>query len=78
MKNKKKGYWPLMILTILLTLAGIITIIPSESASKECLLNYKALCSFTPIGTIICFTLAGIVCIIKKKNSLVNKIILIN
>jgi hypothetical protein len=67
MKQKKKSYWFLMILTILFTLAGIITTIPAESASKECLLGYKAHCSFTPIGTIICFLLAGLVCIIRKR-----------
>ena len=29
------------------------TIVPDCSASKECMLGYKAHCSFTPISTII-------------------------
>jgi hypothetical protein len=32
---------------------AIATLIPSASASKPSLLGYKALCSFSPIGTLI-------------------------
>ena len=67
MRKKKKGYWFLMVLTVLFTIAGIVTMIPVESASKECLLGYKAHCSFTPIAAIICFVLAGSVCVIRKR-----------
>jgi hypothetical protein len=67
MATRKKGYRPLLAVTVLLTLAAVSTIIPSSSASKECLLGYKAHCTFTPIGTIICLAAAGIVCTIRKR-----------
>ena len=67
MKVRKNGYGLLMVLTIVLTLAGVITLIPSAGASKTCLLGYNALCSFTPISTVICFLFAGMLCQIRKK-----------
>jgi hypothetical protein len=38
--------------------AAVRTAMPSEKASKLCLLGYKAHCSFTPISTIICIIAA--------------------
>ena len=38
--------------------AAVLTAMPSEKASKLCLLGYKAHCSFTPISTIICIIAA--------------------
>ena len=38
--------------------ATVITIIPDSSASKECMLGYKAHCSFTPISTVILIFIA--------------------
>ena len=37
----------------ILVIAAIKTALPEANASKPCLLGYKALCSFTPISTII-------------------------
>ena len=37
--------------------AAILTAIPAASASKACRLGYKALCSFTPYGTVILLAL---------------------
>jgi hypothetical protein len=34
-------------------IAAVKTTLPEAKASKPCLLGYKALCSFTPISTII-------------------------
>ncbi len=34
--------------------AAVRTALPSEKASKLCLLGYKAHCTFTPISTVIC------------------------
>jgi hypothetical protein len=36
-----------------LSIAAIKTMIPNSNASKPCLIGYKAVCSFTPISTII-------------------------
>lgn len=67
MKTRKKGYGIFLILTILFTLAAISTLLPQASVSKSCLLGYKAHCSFTPISTIICVLLTGLICKIRKK-----------
>ncbi|MFQ6065684.1 MAG: hypothetical protein ACE5K3_00210 [bacterium] len=67
MKKRKKGYLPLLVLTILFTLAAVVTVIPQASASKECFLGYKAHCTFTPIGTLICVIVAGVTCSIRKR-----------
>lgn len=36
----------------------VITIVPDSSASKACMLGYKAHCSFTPVSTIILVIMA--------------------
>lgn len=59
MKKRKNGYGVLLALTILLTLAALATLIPSSSASKECALGYKALCTFAPMGTVVLLLAAG-------------------
>ncbi len=38
---------------------AIVTALPESSASKDCLLGYRAHCTFTPISTIILLGLAG-------------------
>jgi len=40
-------------------LAAISTLIPFQ-ASKPCLLGYYAHCSYTPISTVICLAIAGV------------------
>ncbi len=67
MKVRKKGYWFLFSLTLFFTLLAISTIIPSERASKACMIGYKAHCTFTPISTIICVIPAGLVCFVRKR-----------
>lgn len=67
MADKKKGYSLLLGLTILLTLAGALTMFPMASASKTCLIGYSAVCSWAPISALLLFLAAGIVCIIRKK-----------
>lgn len=66
MKIRKRGYWWLLILTILFVVMAAKTIIPAETASKNCMLGYKAYCTFAPISTILCLMLAGMVCFIRK------------
>jgi hypothetical protein len=64
---KKKGYIPLLILTIIFTILAVATAIPQSSASKTCFLGYKAHCPFTPWATIICLLLAGTTCVVRKR-----------
>jgi len=68
MKTKKKGYGFLLVLTIVVTLAGLWTLVPQASAAKVCILGYKAHCTFTPISTLVCIALAAIICRIRKRN----------
>ena len=57
----------LLILAVIFAVAAILTLLPRPSASKECVLGYHALCTFTPISTgilavptLICAALAAI------------------
>ena len=69
MRNKKKGYGYLLLLTVLLTVAAILTLIPHAAASKECMLGYKSVCSFTPVSTLILVIAAGVTCVVRKRRS---------
>ena len=72
MAQKLKGYGFIMILTVVVTLAGIVSMLPNSNASKECLLSYKAVCSFAPISAVICFGIAGVLCVIRKRRLIVK------
>ena len=61
-KRKKPGYGIMMGLTIIATLAALLTLMPQGSASKLCRLGYKAHCSFTPISTLICLFISLVIC----------------
>lgn len=69
----KKIIRSLIILVILFAVIGgwvyaaVRTIAPDSSASKVCMLGYKAHCSFTPISTIICIIAAAVTFLITKK-----------
>lgn len=62
----KTGYKVFMIITIVLTVSGLITLLPYGSASEKSMMGYKALCSFAPLSTLICFVLAGVSCKIRR------------
>jgi hypothetical protein len=64
---RKKGYWLLLMLTLLFTICAVSTLAPSERVSKVCMLGYKAHCSFTPISTLVCIAFAGMTCFIRKR-----------
>jgi hypothetical protein len=66
-QRKNPGYIILMVTTIICTLAAVSTVIPSPLASKACMLGYKAHCTFTPIGTIMCLAFAGISCVVRAR-----------
>ena len=61
----KRRYW---IGTVVFILLGIATLIPVP-ASKPSFLGYYAHCSFTPISTIICWGIAGIVYWLGRKKA---------
>jgi hypothetical protein len=49
-----------MVFAVIHPLLAIWTLIPVGTASKVCLLGYKAHCTFTPISTVILLALAGL------------------
>ena len=57
--NDRKFPTHLIFTAVYFSLA-IATVIPLASASKASLLGYKALCSFTPISTLILLALGGL------------------
>ncbi len=67
MKEKKRGYLPLLVLTILFALLAVSTLVPQISASKECYLGYRAHCTFAPISTLICAAISGLICMVRKR-----------
>jgi hypothetical protein len=50
---KGRGMSIFLLFAIVLALTTIVTVLPRSSAKKVSLLGYRALCSFSPISTII-------------------------
>jgi hypothetical protein len=48
-------------------LAAVLTLVPFMAVSKPCRLGYKALCSFTPISTVILLAMCGLHVFLQKK-----------
>ncbi len=67
MKTRKKGYKALLALTMLFTLAAIITLFPNSGASKVNLMGYHSICSAAPMSTLILVIGAGATCFFRKK-----------
>lgn len=55
------------VVIVIISIAAIKTALPEAAASKPCLLGYKALCSFTPISTIILFAIAAFLFFLSSK-----------
>jgi hypothetical protein len=68
MKTKKKGYKWMLALTILFSLAAIITLLPNAAASKDNIMGYHAVCSATPMSTLLLVICAGATCFFRKKH----------
>ena len=67
MKERKQPWYGILLgLTILFTFCALLTLVPMK-ASKLCKLGYYAHCSYTPISTIICLSLALVTCKIRAK-----------
>jgi hypothetical protein len=48
------------IFTGIYVLLALVTLVPMGTASKASLLGYEALCSFTPISTVVLLALGGL------------------
>ena len=49
--------------------SAVLTVLPRDAASKECRLGYKALCSFTPYGTLILMAMLALHVILAVNRS---------
>lgn len=58
-------YGVLLLVTILCTVAGLLTLVPVPNASYENVLGYTSLCTFAPAATMFCFATAGITCVLR-------------
>jgi hypothetical protein len=71
MTNKKISVHVIFI--VIYFLLALLTLIPIATASKTCLLGYKALCTFSPISTIILLALAGLHIFLQNRKTVVKK-----
>jgi uncharacterized membrane protein len=55
----------LLALTVIATVAGILTLVPAAGASYPNVLGYRSLCTFAPAATLYCFTIAGLSCVLR-------------
>jgi len=60
--------WYYRVGVIVFVVLGVTTLIPAP-ASKPSLLGYYAHCSFTPISTVICWVIAGVMYWFGRKGS---------
>ncbi len=64
MKKAIDMIWEILVFLLLIgiglgaVILAVLTAIPDSSASKDCLLGYKAHCSFTPISTVLLIMVA--------------------
>ncbi len=65
MTNKKISTH--IIFAIVEFVLAIVTLLPRAGASKACLLGYKALCSFTPISTVMLLAVVGLHIYLNQK-----------
>lgn len=59
-KKRKPGYYTVMTLAFLFALGTVLTVLPLSYTYKECLLGYKAHCTFTPVSTVMCLIGAAV------------------
>lgn len=72
-----KSYSILLVVTIVATVGGVLTLIPSAAASYPNVLGYRSLCTFAPAATLYCFAIAGASCVVRaslvKRKALYGK-----
>ena len=60
-----KLYGILLIVTVALAAAGVMTLAPAAGASYPNVLGYRSLCTFAPAASLYCFGAAGITCVLR-------------
>ncbi|MBD3422038.1 MAG: hypothetical protein GF398_18150 [Chitinivibrionales bacterium] len=66
-EQKVSPYHVLLGLTVFSFVLTLLTLVPFPWASKKCLLGYQALCSFTPISTVLMVVITGSICVVRKR-----------
>lgn len=61
----RRIYGLLLVLTIVATVGGLLTLIPWPAASYPNVLGYRSLCTFAPAATFFCFAIAGTSCVLR-------------
>lgn len=61
----KKLYSFLLLISLLATVGGMLTLMPRSAASYPNILGYSSLCTFAPAATFYCFFIAGLSCFIR-------------
>jgi len=67
MSGRRRGYKVLMTITGVFTAAAVATALPNPAAGRECLLNYRALCAFTPVSTLLLLMVAALACLVRSR-----------
>lgn len=62
-----------MIFTAVYLVLAVLTLLPMATASKPCHMGYEALCSFTPISTIILLGLGSLHIFLQYRNTVVKQ-----
>jgi hypothetical protein len=62
---KGPAYLLLLILSLAAGIAGVVTLIPFAGATYPNVLGYRSVCTFSPAGSLFCFSIAGTSCIIR-------------
>jgi hypothetical protein len=60
-----RAYLPLLGLTVIAAVGGVLTLVPAAQASWENVLGYRSWCTFTPASTLFCFLVAGGSCTLR-------------
>jgi len=67
MFKRKKGFLPMLLLSLFLLIASFMTLIPFDQAEAVNLLGYRSLNAFTPFSTLLFLTGSIAVNILRKK-----------
>ncbi len=66
-EKQPPAYVALLALTIVLTILAVVTLLPSQGASKPNVLGYRSICSFAPSASALCGLAAGITCTLRNR-----------
>lgn len=60
-----KLYLPLLGVSFVAGVCGLLTLLPVAGASYPNVLGYRSLCTFAPAATFFCFAIAGTTCVLR-------------